>query len=491
MLFRFSKNLLLFCLFTFILSVQTASALNNILDIRASKNDENVRFVLETSEKPVYKSFILKNPNRLVIDLKSGKNLANIANFKFQNAIKSVRINNSNSKNLRAVLDLYGNGKIIRSFNLSPDAKNKNYRLVVDFEHFAESGDDVAKSVNLNEKVNEIAQSSDVLWASDFIGLLLESEGIVGVSERVEVAQADNVIPMPNSVRARSIIKNGDIFEPIAFKKDAKRKYAVAEKKRRAILAIRERAISTSNRNNRGYVTYSSNDIRKGKPVIIIDAGHGGKDPGAIGRRRTKEKLITLMFAKSLRNELRKSGKYKVYLTRNGDYFISLGGRIKKAQKLKADLFISFHADYSSNRKTRGLSVYTLSETASDKRAERLARKENKADILAGANFKGEYQDTIKILIDLSRRDTMNSSTEFAELSIAELSKRIRLLQNTHRYAGFAVLTAPEVPSILIELGFLSNTSDERMLKTSAYRNKVNKSLSKSINKFFIKKGYF
>jgi N-acetylmuramoyl-L-alanine amidase len=485
MFLRFSKNLLLFFLFAFVLNVQASSALNNILDVRASKTEDNIRFVLETSEKPTYKSFILKDPNRLVIDLKSGNNLANIANFKFRDVIKSVRINKKNSKNLRAVLDLYGRGKIIRSFNLSPDKKNKNYRIVVDFKHFADAGD----LVNNGDMISEIAERSDVLTDEDFIGSLLDSQGIISADDEVLAFQDDTVIPMPNSVRSRSVISNSDIFEPIVFKNDIKRKYVAVEQKKINSLSRTTRSYKTKQNNtNREYVTY---DIRKRKPVIVIDAGHGGKDPGAIGRRRTREKVITLTFAKNLRDDLRRRKKYKVYFTRNGDYFISLAGRVKKAQKLKADLFISFHADYSSNRKARGLSVYTLSEIASDKRAEMLARKENKADILAGVNFKGEYQDTIKILIDLSRRDTMNSSTEFAEFSITELSKRVRLLQNTHRYAGFAILTAPEVPSVLIELGFLSNTSDERILKTSAYRNKVNHSLSIAIDKFFKKKGYF
>jgi len=484
-----------FTLFT-ILNVNSSYASNKILNVRASKTKETnlTRIVFETSEKPVYKSFIIKDPYRLVVDIKDGLDSSNLNSFKFDNVVQNVRINQNAPDNLRIVFDLYGNAQLIRSFNLNSDSKHKNYRIVVDIEHTNFNQKISSNSYNEeNEKqesfdsLDSIISSSDIMNDSsgDVLGSLLESQGIFSdISNSQSNSLNNNVVPMPSSVRSRQVITNSNVFEPILFKKDAKRKYEIEKQSQLAKLKELQSPKNT-------YVTYSVDDVRKRKPIIIIDAGHGGKDPGAIGRRRTKEKLITLSFAKDLRSKLLQTGKYKVYLSRSGDYFISLGGRVKKAKQLKADLFISLHADYSSNKRTRGLSVYTLSQTASDKRTAQLASKENKADIIAGANFKGEYQDTIKILLDLSRRDTMNSSVEFAELSVAELSKNIKLLQNTHRYAGFAVLTAPDVPSVLIELGFLSNSSDERMLKTSSYRNKVNEALSTSIERFFRKKGYF
>ena len=223
------------------------------------------------------------------------------------------------------------------------------------------------------------------------------------------------------------------------------------------------------------------------KPIIVIDAGHGGKDPGAIGRYgKTKEKFVTLAFARELKKELDKTGKYKAYLTRRGDYFISLGGRVEKSRNVKADLFISLHADSSPNRDTTGLSIYTLSDKASDKNAQKLAAKENKSDIIGGADFSGASNDILKTLINLSQRSSMNESAKFAEIAIQSLKKNnINILQNTHRFAGFMVLTAPDMPSVLVELGYLSNKSEERKLNSYEYRKNVAKSFVEAIGKYF------
>lgn len=224
----------------------------------------------------------------------------------------------------------------------------------------------------------------------------------------------------------------------------------------------------------------------KTKPIIVIDAGHGGRDPGAIGRRGTREKDLTLLYAKTLKRELERSGKYQVYMTRNKDVFISLSGRVRRARKYKGDLFISIHADSSTTKNARGLSVYTLSEVASDKEAGRLARRENKVDIVAGANFKDQQAEILRTLIDLSQRETMNSSTKYASMLLKELQVRhASLKQQALRHAGFTVLSAPDIPSVLLEIGYLSNRREEKAMKTSAYRNKLVKSLSISIDKFF------
>lgn len=224
----------------------------------------------------------------------------------------------------------------------------------------------------------------------------------------------------------------------------------------------------------------------KSKPIIVIDAGHGGKDPGAVSRKGTREKDLTLKYAKSLKSVLERSGKYKVYMTRNKDVFISLSGRVRRARRYKGDLFISIHADSAESRKAQGLSVYTLSERASDKEAGRLARRENKVDIVAGANFKNQQRETLMTLIDLSQRETMNSSTHYASTLLKELSVRhASMKQDALRHAGFTVLSAPDIPSILLEIGYLSNRREEKAMKTTAYRNKIVRSLVVSIDKFF------
>ena len=221
------------------------------------------------------------------------------------------------------------------------------------------------------------------------------------------------------------------------------------------------------------------------KKIIVLDPGHGGQDPGAIGCSGVYEKNITLAMAKELKKILDKNGQYKVYLTRNRDVFIPLRERVRIARRYKADLFLSIHADSARNKNAKGLSVYTLSETASDKEAAALAERENKADVIAGMDFAEHSKEVSDVLINLAQRETMNRSSEFANFMVQEMRKSVKLLDNTHRFAGFAVLKAPDVPAILLEMGYLSNRHEEKLLRQSSYRKKFAKSASVAIDRYF------
>ena len=225
------------------------------------------------------------------------------------------------------------------------------------------------------------------------------------------------------------------------------------------------------------------------KPIIVIDAGHGGKDPGTIGNyARSKEKNITLSYAKELAKQLGNTGRYKVYLTRDSDIFIPLRKRVEMARRKKADMFISLHANSISDSSVSGFSIYTLSEKSSDKQAALLAKKENHADIISGVNFSGASEDIMKTLIDLSQRETMNGSSRFANMAIDSVSKSsIKILQNTHRFAGFAVLAAPDMVSTLIEIGYLSNKSEEKLMNSLGYKRRLTGSLVQAIDEYFAK----
>ena len=190
-------------------------------------------------------------------------------------------------------------------------------------------------------------------------------------------------------------------------------------------------------------------------------------------------------MARELKKILDKDGRYKVYLTRNRDVFIPLRERVRIARRYKADLFLSIHADSALNKKAKGLSVYTLSETASDKEAAALAERENKADVIAGMNFAEHSKEVSDILINLAQRETMNRSSEFANFMVQEMRKSVKLLDNTHRFAGFAVLKAPDVPAVLLEMGYLSNRTEEKLLRQDNYRKKLAKSTSVAIDKYF------
>ncbi len=229
--------------------------------------------------------------------------------------------------------------------------------------------------------------------------------------------------------------------------------------------------------------------INKRTPIIIIDAGHGGKDPGAIGSyARTKEKNVTLSYARELKKKLEATNKYKVYLTRGKDFFIPLKERVQKSRKLKADLFISLHANIANDSEVSGLSIYTLSKKSSDKQAELLAQKENRADIISDVNFSNASEDILKTMIDLAQRDSMNKSADFANIAIKSAKKSgIEILQNTHRFAGFAVLTAPDMASVLIELGYLSNKREENLLNDLLYKRKISDVIASAIDEYFTK----
>jgi N-acetylmuramoyl-L-alanine amidase len=221
------------------------------------------------------------------------------------------------------------------------------------------------------------------------------------------------------------------------------------------------------------------------KPLIAIDAGHGGQDPGALGIHGTHEKDVTLNFARALAKALTNSGRYRVKLVRDEDKFIMLHDRVNIARKAQADIMISLHADSNPRPEARGISIYTLSATASDAEAAALADRENKVDVITGINLNTTDADVANILIDLTQRETMNKSTTLADAMVAALHPKINRLPSTHRFAGFRVLKAPDMPSVLIELGFLSNATDERLLLSPEYRDVVVASVLKGIDKYY------
>ncbi|MDP6803976.1 MAG: N-acetylmuramoyl-L-alanine amidase [Rhodospirillales bacterium] len=221
------------------------------------------------------------------------------------------------------------------------------------------------------------------------------------------------------------------------------------------------------------------------KRTVALDPGHGGVDPGAVGTTRVFEKHITLAATRALKQALEETGRYRVVLTRDRDIFIPLRDRIAVARKSNAELFLSIHADSIRDRNVRGLSVYTLSENASDKEAAEIAQRENKADLIAGIDLSGETAEVTNILIDLAQRETMNQSAEFAARLVRELGRGTRMLRNTHRFAGFVVLKAPDVPSVLVELGFLSNGKDEAALKKPQYRAALVRAIVRAVEGYF------
>jgi N-acetylmuramoyl-L-alanine amidase len=219
--------------------------------------------------------------------------------------------------------------------------------------------------------------------------------------------------------------------------------------------------------------------------LIVLDPGHGGIDPGCIGYSGTYEKDITIAAAREVARLLAATRRYKVLMTRTQDSYVELHERVNMARAAGADLFLSVHADAIPDESVRGASVFTVSEQASDAFAAALAQRENGADRVAGVNLAIESPQVSSILMDLERRRTNNLSMGLAAELVAKLGSQVRMLENSHRAAGFAVLKAPDIPSALVEMGCLSNHEEDRLLRTAAYRSKIAQGIVSSIDAYY------
>lgn len=443
-------KILFLCLIYFILSNNLFAKQNEILDIRLNTEKNNERIVIESKNKINFNAFLLRNPYRLVVDLQNTSTGVKAPSFKSNNVVDQVRIGKFSEYDTRLVFDLNIKVNLVRSFYLAPTSSNPLHRIVVDL------------SFNSVDLQNE-----------DLIGKLIEENNLYDVEPNILNSLIDDIL----AENSKQSLNN--LIDEILVENYEEKNLGTIKK---VSSTSKPKVIATKS----NVAKYNVSKTNNRKPRIIIDAGHGGKDPGTIGTRGTKEKIITLTYAKSLKQALDKTNKYKTYMTRSQDFYVELRERVSIARRYKGDLFISIHADSSPNKNARGISIYTLSQTASDTRTAQLAQKENKADIIGGLNLYGEYQDTINTLVDISRHQAMNDSKIFAKILKEQFTKQnIKGLGNMVKHANFAVLTAADMPSILLELGFLSNKTDERMIRSYGYKTKVVNAMVNAINSYF------
>lgn len=373
------------------------AATPQVTGVRVGVYPAKTRIVLDVESSVTFKSFVLQQPYRVVLDMSEVTWSPKLRNPPKGGLVTGMRFGLFRPGSSRVVLDSIGPVRVAKAFIIPPSGKYRSYRLVVD-----------------------IAKTSRQAFLMSY--------------KRPDLKPEIKATSRPAPV-------------PVPFKRPPARP-----------------------------------DEKK---LIVIDPGHGGVDPGAMSRSGVWEKHIVLAFARELRQSLLATGKFRVRLTRDRDVFIRLRDRIAIARRAGADLFISVHADSIGNSRVRGTSVYTLSERASDKEAGALARKENKSDLIAGVDLDDQSNDVVNILIDLAQRETMNESAVFARKLVDELGKTRKLLRNTHRFAGFAVLKAPDIPSVLVELGYLSNRSDEKMLRNPRQRKRMAAAMSTAVKRYF------
>lgn len=407
--------------------VSLAAAQPSVRDILIGTNYDRTRVSIGVDQTLAYQLYVMKSPDRLILDLPSVTwGIDSLSQPQPAGLVRSVRYGHQSSTSSRVIFDLFEPAYVANALLVDPTGQNQHS---LELELRPLSGDQSRASGQSGYAATFAAQSSPEGNPS---ALPATS---VSLSNRTEAASA-----LP--VRKLS----GDLPIP----------------------AIRPLAPPQ----------------KQGKRVIVLDAGHGGKDPGA-SKNGIREKDITLAAAHEFKRALDATGRYEVHLTRSDDRYIKLRERYEIGRRLNADLFISMHADSHSKASARGASVYTLSDEASDKEAAALASRENKSDIIAGVATDDKSEGLLNILLDLAQRETLNSSAQAAEILGEELSKTWVTKQKPHRFAGFAVLKAPDMPSLLLEMGYVTNPQDADMLRTSASRRNLIKGLVQSIDRYF------
>lgn len=420
-----------------------------IENIRHGGQGNATRIVIESNAPLTFRAFLLAGPNRLVIDVPTAQWRTSRSGFFQDRSVKGYRSGELADGLTRIVFDLATPALIDKAFVLPAGGTLKN-RLVVDVK---------PSTQNLFD-----ADLDRVLGDADLRSKALASAAAPGAS--LHRAAANEVV----AAAVPPTVVQGAFNQQLPVKKPG---YLSSPTRQAGTLTPPPPPMAPAIASRR---------------VIILDAGHGGHDPGAIGAGKVREKDITLAMAKALKKELEDTGRYKVYLTRDTDIFIPLRQRVAIARAKGADLFISLHADKVERSNVRGASIYTLSEKASDSETARLADQENKAGMVSGVDLSGEEADVADILLDLAMREKMNESNLLARfLEESMRRKNIKLLPNSHRSAGFAVLKAPDVPSVLLEIGFLSNPDEAKLLNTNTFRENMARALRDGVDAYFTK----
>jgi N-acetylmuramoyl-L-alanine amidase len=434
------RNILKYALVFLLYINSIAYAANTITAARVWPAQEYTRIAFESSAPIKYQLIILKNPDRLVLDIEDLELTSSLTSLSDKILsgdpyIKQVRVAKFKPGVVRIAVDLKGEVKS-NLFALAP-AGDYKHRLVLDIYPLQ---DDLMAM--LGKKSTEVDNAKPVIEPLPPSVDVPDGQVIESVPE----------IPPVDKVEDKKIDDKKNADKKIEDKKDEP---AVNKEDDRLI-------------------------------TIVLDAGHGGEDPGARGASGSREKVITLQIAKKLKAKIDAEPNMRAMLTRDGDYFVPLGTRVVKARKFKADLFISIHADAFTNPAARGSSVFALSEKgATSASARYLAKKENESDLIGGVSLGGRDPVLAKTLLDLSQAATINDSLKLGKAVLGHIGDINKLHKNHVEQAGFAVLKSPDIPSILVETAFISNPEEEKKLIDDVYQDKLVDSILNGIKKYF------
>jgi N-acetylmuramoyl-L-alanine amidase len=419
---------------------------------RLGGDERRTRFVVDLSGRVGFRAYVIPEPYRVVVDLEELRFRLPVGlGWRGLGLVKAFRYGLIDAGRSRIVMDTKGPVLLANAFIVEPEF-DQPARLVIDImptdpPTFAA----LYKRQSMLRNSGEETEEAEKRQLKDESGIPIAP--IVSKSEPGLAALSKD---------GDSHIRAGiELAAPLSFPRP----------EQKATGPIRRPEATTRK--------------RPGIRTVVIDPGHGGIDPGAIGRSGAKEKDIVLAFAKELKEKIERNDGYEVVLTRSGDTFVSLKDRVRMARHANADLFIVVHADAVRDKGVRGATVYTLSETASDAEAEELAHNENKSDLIAGVDLAEESDEITGILIDLAQRETKNHASFFARSAVEQLKQITRFTGKPLRSAGFRVLRAPDVPSVLVELGYLSHAADESQLRSAAWRLKMAAQLAEAVASYF------
>ena len=434
-------------------AITSAAAENVITGLRTGsvlvENQSAARLVVETRNPADVNMFLLTDPYRLVIDFPTlkwrvdGRGLSGALQTP---PMQSFRYGAPKPDVSRLVVELSAPAAPVRVFRLPPN--EKGHRLVVDVLDRGETAFRLAGKALLNNKDKPLELQVKPQTQTATTMLMPVKRPVIAAQKSWPERDANGLLlpwPRPKQKNAAPSVQ------------------------------VYNAPKNTSKS--------PSNLSKQDKWVVFIDAGHGGKDPGAIGHSGLYEKDVTLAAAKELARQLNATGRIKAVLSRDHDVFHKLRKRIALARNQKADIFISLHADAAHNKKARGVSVFTLSETASDKEAALLASRENKADLIGGPDLGTTDPLVTTALLSMFQRESMNQSSVLAKYITDEFTG-LPTPKRGHRFAGFAVLKSPDIPSVLIEMGFLTNKTDEKNLKSSRYRKDLMTRITSAVTRY-------